>query len=84
MRRRCIEVNNSDDLRKSGWSKDSKSQHVQVVLALVQTAEGLPIGYELFPGNTADVSTLLPVVRKLHWRFNISRTTLVADSPHVE
>ena len=62
----------------NGWSKDGKS--VQVVLALVQTAEGLPIGYELFPGNTADVSTLLPVVRKLQGRFDISRTTLVADS----
>ena len=80
-----FEVNNSDELRnngwsKDGWSKDGKSQHVQVVLALVQTAEGLPIGYELFPGNTADVSTLLPVVRKLQGRFDISRTTLVADS----
>ena len=75
-----FEVNNSDELRKNGWSKDGKSQHVQVVLALVQTVEGLPIGYELFPGNTADVSTLLPVVRKLQERFDISRTTLVADS----
>ena len=75
-----FEVNNSDGLRKNGWSKDGKSQHVQVVLALVQTVEGLPIGYELFPGNTADVSTLLPVVRKLQERFDISRTTLVADS----
>ena len=75
-----LEVNNSDDLRNNGWSKDGKSQHVQVVLALVQTAEGLPIGYELFPGNTADVSTLIPVLRKLQGRFDISRTTLVADS----
>ena len=75
-----FEVNNSDELRKNGWSKDGKSQHVQVVLALVQTVEGLPIGYELFPGNTADVSTLIPVVRKLQERFDISRTTLVADS----
>ena len=75
-----FEVNNADELRNNGWSKDGKSQHVQVVLALVQTAEGLPIGYELFPGNTADVSTLLPVVRKLQGRFDISRTTLVADS----
>ena len=75
-----FEVNNADELRNNGWSKDGKSQHVQVVLALVQTAEGLPIGYELFPGNTADVSTLLPVVRKLQGRFDISRATLVADS----
>ena len=74
-----FEVNNSDEFRKNGWSKDGKSQHVQVVLALVQTVEGLPIGYELFPGNTADVSTLIPVVRKLQGRFDISRTTLVAD-----
>ena len=75
-----FEVNNSDEFRKNGWSKDGTSQHVQVVLALVQTVEGLPIGYELFPGNTADVSTLLPVIRKLQERFDISRTTLVADS----
>ena len=75
-----FEVNNADELRNNGWSKDGKSEHVQVVLALVQTAEGLPIGYELFPGNTADVSTLLPVVRKLQGRFDISRATLVADS----
>ena len=75
-----FEVNNADELRNNGWSKDGKSEHVQVVLALVQTVEGLPIGYELFPGNTADVSTLLPVVRKLQGRFDISRATLVADS----
>ena len=48
-----FEVNNSDELR----TVKMVSQHVQVVLALVQTVEGLPIGYELFPGNTADVST---------------------------
>ena len=75
-----FEVNNADELRNNGWSKDGKSEHVQMVLALVQTVEGLPIGYELFPGNTADVSTLLPVVRKLQGRFDISRATLVADS----
>ena len=75
-----FEANSSDELRNNGWSKDGKSEHVQMVLALVQTAEGLPIGYELFPGNTADVSTLLPVVRKLQGRFDISRATLVADS----
>ena len=76
-----FDVNESDELHTNGCNKDGESRHVQqMVLVLVQTAEGLPIGYELFPGNTADVSTLLSVVKKLQERFNISRTTLVADS----
>ena len=53
-----------DSLRLKGWSKDGKPQRVQVVLALLQNGEGLPIGYELFPGNTADVSTLEPVLER--------------------
>ena len=44
----------SDELRKKGYSKDGKHNRVQVVLALMQTRDGLPVGYELFEGNTAD------------------------------
>ena len=74
-----FEVNESDELHKNGWNKDRDSRHVQRMV-LVQTAEGLPIGYELLPGNTADVSALMAVVRKLQDRFSASQTTLVADS----
>ncbi len=38
---------NSDELRKKGYSKDGKPQRVKVVLALIQTKEGLPVTYEL-------------------------------------
>jgi transposase len=47
-----------DDLRKFGYSKDQKYHCVQVVLALATTGDGLPIGYELFEGNFAEVQTL--------------------------
>ena len=47
-----------DELRNFGYSKDQKYHCVQVVLALATTGEGLPIGYELFEGNFAEVKTL--------------------------
>ena len=69
-----------DELRKKGYSKDGKHQRVQVVLALMQTSDGLPVGYELFEGNTADVSTLAPALASLKARFELDRVILVADS----
>ena len=69
-----------DDLRKKGFSKDGKPQKVQVVLALFQSVEGLPIGYELFPGSTTDVRTLKPALKALRERFEIGRVVLVADA----
>ena len=53
---------------------------MQVVLALFQSVEGLPIGYELFPGSTADVRTLGPALKALRERFDIGRVVLVADA----
>ncbi len=71
---------NDDELRKKGFSKDGKPHRVQVVLALVQTQEGLPVTYELFPGNTTDVKTLEPALNKLKTRFDLDQVIVVADS----
>ena len=68
-----------DELRRKGWSKDGKPHRVQVVLALFQTAQGLPIGYRLFPGNTGDVSTLEPAIEQLREELDIGRVVVVAD-----
>ena len=69
-----------DALRQKGFNKDGKPQKVQLVLALFQTVEGLSIGYELFPGNTADVRTLKPALEALKERFRIGNVILVADA----
>ena len=69
-----------DDLRRKGYSKDGKPHRVQVVLALVQTRQGLPVGYELFSGNTAEVKTLESALEKLQKRFALDRVVFVADS----
>ncbi len=53
-----FESTESDDLRKFGYSKDHRFNTSQVVLALATNSDGLPIGYELFEGNRAEVRTL--------------------------
>lgn len=51
----------------------------QWLLGVVQTAEGLPIAHQVFPGNTAEVPTLLPLLERLLERCPIQRVILVAD-----
>jgi hypothetical protein len=74
-----FESTEEDDLRAFGYSKDQKFHTVQVVLALATTRDGLPIGYHLFPGNTADVSTLLTSLEEWKKHLPIGKVVLVAD-----
>lgn len=69
----------SDDLRASGFSKDSKFKEVQIIFVLVTTTEGLPISYEVFPGNTYEGHTLISSIDKLGKRFSVKNVVLVAD-----
>lgn len=68
-----------DSLRNFGFSKDHKFNQTQVVLALATNDCGLPIGYELFPGNKAEVSTLLSAINKWKESFDIGSVTIIAD-----
>lgn len=68
-----------EDLRRFGYSKDFNGTARQWVLGLVQTAEGLPIAHEVFPGNVAEVRTLLPMLRSCLKRYPIRRVIVVAD-----
>ena len=54
----CDVPADESDPRRFGYSRDKRSDCVQVVVALVVTPEGLPLAYEMFPGNTADKTTL--------------------------
>lgn len=75
-----FETNNQDCIRDFGFSKDGKHQHVQITMALVVTKHGLPLAYELFPGNVYEGHTLIPVLNKLRTTYNIDQTCVVADS----
>ena len=68
-----------DSLRSFGYSKDCRFNTTQVVLALATNEDGLPIGYELFEGNKAEVKTLVAAVK--HWKtlFNIGEVCFIGD-----
>jgi transposase len=66
-------------LGRRGYSKDFRPQLHQVVLGIVLDENDRPIASFLWPGNTADVTTLLPVVGRLRSRFGVHRACVVAD-----
>jgi len=66
-------------LAQFGHSRDSKKGKVQIVVGLVCNAAGCPVAVEVFPGNTADPTTLAPQLQKLRTQFHLQRLVLVGD-----
>ena len=66
------------DVRQFGMSKEGVIAR-QVMLGVVQTAEGLPLYHEVFDGNTSEVQTLKPTLEKIVRRFPVKRVIAVAD-----
>jgi transposase len=75
-----FETFQEDELRKNGFSKDSKSQQPQVLVALMVTKEGFPISYEVFSGNTFEGHTILPMVKSFIEKHQVQNFTIVADA----
>lgn len=75
-----FETFGEDDLRKNGFSKDSKSQQPQILVALVVTKEGFPITFEIFSGNTFEGHTIIPTIKDFIKRNKVKEFTVVADA----
>ena len=73
------ESKNENDLKKFGYSKDGKFGDVQVVMGLLIDKEGMPIGYELFSGNTFEGKSVVDILNKLKVKFAIDKVVIVAD-----
>ena len=69
----------SDELRARGMSKENKTNEVQVVLGLLVDAEDIPIDYEIFRGNTAEMNTIIEVVNNYKLENHLEKVTVVAD-----
>ncbi len=67
------------ELGRRGHSKDFRPDLHQMIVGLVMDQDGRPLCCEMWPGNTADVTTLMPVVDRLQKRFAIGRVCVVAD-----
>jgi hypothetical protein len=74
-----FEGNGGQDIGQRGFSKDHRPDLYQMVVGAVLDGQGRPLCCELWPGNTADVTTLIPVVDRLRSRFGVQRVCIVAD-----
>jgi transposase len=67
------------EIAKRGYSRDHRPDCVQVNIALVVTREGMPLGYEIFAGNTTDVTTVQRIVENMEERFGKVNRVWVMD-----
>ena len=74
-----FEGNGGEDIGQRGYSKDHRPDLYQMIVGAVLDGQGRPICCKLWPGNTTDVTTLIPVADRLRSRFGIRRVCLVAD-----
>jgi transposase len=67
------------EIGQRGHNKDHRSDLKQMVVGMALDVEGCPICCEMWPGNTADVTTLVPIVKRMRERFRLREITVVAD-----
>ena len=67
------------DKRRFGYSRDHRPDCVQIVIALVVTPEGLPLAYEVLPGNTADKTTLRGFLDRIERQYGKARRIWLMD-----
>lgn len=84
-----FEIDDPDELRKTGFSKEGRHQHPQILLGLLVSKNGYPLAYEIFPGNKYEGHTMLPILDAFKTKYNLEQLTVVADSgllskPNVE
>ena len=68
-----------EDKRKFGYSRDKRPDCVQVVIALIVTPEGFPLGYEVMPGNTSDKTTLAAFLKKIEEQYGKAQRIWIMD-----
>ena len=69
-----------DDLKQNGYSKDGKFNQSQILLAVMVTQAGLPVGYELYEGSKFEGYTLDDALKRLHEQYKIDKLIFVADA----
>jgi transposase len=75
-----FEIDNEDELRKTGFSKEGKHQNPQIVLGLLVSKNGYPLAYDVFEGNKFEGQTMLPIINIFKKKYYLSQLIIVADS----
>jgi transposase len=75
-----FEIEDEDDLRKTGFSKEGKHQHPQIILGLLVSVNGYPLAYEIFEGNKFEGYTMLPVIDAFKKKYKLEKLVVIADA----
>lgn len=73
-----FETDRQDELKRKGVSKEHRPNPI-IQMGLLMDAKGIPVLYDLFPGNTNDCETLMPVLDRVKREYQVGRTIIVAD-----
>ena len=75
-----FEIEDQDDLRITGFSKEGKHQNPQILLGLLVSIDGYPLAYEIFEGNKYEGHTMLPVIETFKAKYRLKDLVVVADA----
>ncbi len=75
-----FEIEQEDDLRKTGFSKEGKHQNPQIVLGLLVSKNGYPLAYDVFDGKRFEGHTLLPIIDHFKLKYKLEKLLVVADA----
>ena len=75
-----FQIDDEDEIRKRGFSKEGKHQNPQIVLGLLVSIDGYPLAFEIFEGNKFEGHTMLPVIDAFKEKYQIKKMVIVADS----
>lgn len=73
------EGENAPELLKFGYSKEKRNDLKQLIVALLMTEGGIPVGHEVYPGNQVDVTSFPKIIAKVKDKFNLKRVVWVCD-----
>jgi transposase len=75
-----FEIDQEDELRKTGFSKEGKHQNPQIVLGLLVSKNGYPLAYDIFEGNKFEGHTMLPILDAFKEKYRLTQLVIIADS----
>ena len=75
-----FQIDDEDQIRKRGFSKEGKHQNPQIVLGLLVSINGYPLAFDVFEGNKFEGHTMLPILDTFKEKYQINKLVVIADS----
>lgn len=75
-----FQIDDEDEIRKRGFSKEGKHQNPQIVLGLLVSIDGYALAYEIHEGNKFEGHTMLPIINVFKAKYKLEKLVIVADS----